>query len=266
MKLRIDYHFHPNLPKSDKRALKKCEKWWKHFQKNKINCVIITEHIYKNPKRAFEFMNKTKPKNCFCFPGTEYCTKEGIDIIIFSKKKSIYTIPNLKKTFKIAFSEVVKKIQSDKSLHSYIPHPHTLGLTSALKILGSKKYFKYVNLLKAVEISNGAFDNLFLLLNNFPLNKLTKNKIESITKVQKLPKKYYPKNIKFLAVGSDAHLFSEVGNCLEINSKKSNVFNTIVKNKGRGNIFIKRKRFKITDLIRAGTISLKEYLIKKRLK
>ena len=54
------------------RALKKCRKWWNRFKRNDINVVIPSEHVYKDPKRAFLFMKQTKPQDCFLFPGMEY--------------------------------------------------------------------------------------------------------------------------------------------------------------------------------------------------
>ena len=57
-KIKIDYHFHPNLPKNEDRATEKCKKILAQFEKKKIDVVIITEHAYKNPKRAFNFLNK----------------------------------------------------------------------------------------------------------------------------------------------------------------------------------------------------------------
>ena len=72
---RVDYHFHPNLPVGEKAALDKCKSWWQEFEKKGINVVVITEHVYKHPERAFKLMQETKPEGCYVFPGMEYLTK-----------------------------------------------------------------------------------------------------------------------------------------------------------------------------------------------
>ena len=162
MKIRIDYHFHPNLSGNDKRAKKKCLALWQRFQKKGINAVITTEHIYKNPRRAYELMKKYKPEELFCFPGMEYVTKEGIDIVIFSDSENIYNYTELK-TFKLPYFDLIKFVNSKDNLYAYVTHPYTLGLTSVVNKLGKEAYSRSTDLLDAVEISNGAFDNLFFL-------------------------------------------------------------------------------------------------------
>lgn len=263
MKFRIDYHFHPNLPRSENKALEKCRQWWKYFKKHNINCVIVAEHSYKNPKRAFELMNKTKPARMFCIPGIEYCTKEGIDIVLFSKTNKIYSIKELK-TFSLTYKETVALVLKNKSLFSFVTHPHTLGLTSVIRKIGYLDYYKYVNKLEAVEIYNGAFDNLYLLLNKFPLNLLSKSKINAIKKNQELPKKDYPKKIKFLAAGSDAHQLIEVGSCYEVNAK--NAFDALTNNKGKGKVSRRKNNFSFVVLVKGAIITFDEFLTKMMLK
>lgn len=262
MKLRIDYHFHPNLPKDEKKAINKCKLWWENFKKNNINCIIVTEHAYKNAKRAFNLMNKTKPKGFFCFPGIEYVSKEGVDLVVFSNKSSIYSITKLNKPFSMSYLETLKLVKNTKDLFAFVTHPYTIGLTSVVRKLGDDIYRKALDTLGAVEISNGAFDRLFLLVN--PLRFILKSKIEGIKKTQNLPKEDYPKKIEFLAVGSDAHQFTEIGNYFEVNS--NNAFNAVSQNKGKGKIIRKKKKFNLNELMNGAVITLSEFLIKKRLK
>jgi hypothetical protein len=266
MKLRIDYHSHPNLSKINSIALKKCKKWWRFFEKNKINCVLITEHAYKNPRRAFEFMNKTKPKGFFCFPGVECVTKEGVDIVIFSNNPKIYKLKQLA-PLKTTYNEIIKLVCSKKYLYSYVTHPYTLGLTSVINKLGNKVYKDSVKKLGALEISNGAFDNLECFFRLFPLRFFFKSKLSKISLTKHIPKKDYPKPIKFLAAGSDAHFPEDLGNHFEINTpsktiSENKVFQLLSKNKGKGRVVIKNKKLQLFLLIISGLTSAHEFFIK----
>jgi len=259
MKLRVDYHFHPNLPKSETKAVEKCKRWWKKFSEEKINCIIVTEHSYKDPERAYSLINKTKPKGMHCIPGVEYCTREGIDIIIFSKREKIYDIKELE-TFKLNFEETLRLIEKRKDLFATVTHPYTLGLTSVLDKLGWKVYQDAVNRLGSVEISNGSFDILEKVLPCF----LFRSKLAKIQKHKELPKNEYPKKVRFLTAGSDAHQISEVGNCVELETTKP-VFSAITNNKGF-KLIRKERRVSMLELLRGLYIAVKEYKMKKRLK
>jgi hypothetical protein len=266
MKIRIDYHFHPNLSRNKQKAIKKCKKIWKKFQKKEINCVIITEHSYKNPKRAYDLMIKEKPKNCFCFPGVEYITKEGIDIIIFSLGKKIYDYKELK-SFKTTYFDLIDFVKSKTNLFAFVTHPYTLGLTSVINKLGTKDYKKSLNMLNAIEISNGAFDNLYFFMNTFPFKYFFKTKIKKIIKTKSLPKSDYPKKIKFLSAGSDAHHVEEIGNCYEIlypkKINKNKMFKIISNNLGNGKVFYDTaKKQSVSLLLRMSFTTLCEYITK----
>lgn len=206
MKLKVDYHFHPNLSRFDFLADRKCQKWWTAVKSHKINCLLVTDHVYKNPRRAFAKIKQTCPADVIIFPGMEYITKEGIDIIIFSNDEKIYDYPELQKPFFLDYDQTINFVQNHADLFSYVTHPFTLGKTSVLKKLGEEKYFKYVEKLRSVEISNGAFENLVKLLKFFPFNLFSKRWLWWTDRNQSLPKEYYPTHPIMLAVGSDAHL------------------------------------------------------------
>lgn len=268
MKIRIDYHFHPNLPKNEDKANKKCEKILDQFCKKKINTVIVTEHAYKNPKRAFNLLKKQSSKSLFCFPGIECVTKEGIDIIVFSKNEKIYEYEELKE-FKLSYLNLIEFIKTKHDLYAFVTHPHTLGLTSVINKLGTNAYHKSVNQLNAVEISNGAFDNLFFLTKLFPFKLLLKSRLESIKKTKTLPTSEYPKTINFLAAGSDAHHIEDIGNYYEITTKaldlnEEDVFKILTTNKGKGKVYFDNsKSFSLSLLIKTGLTALNEFIMKK---
>lgn len=90
--LAVDYHFHPNLPRSKRLAQQKIKKLYTTLEQAKIDIVVVTEHVYKNPARAYRAMAQYKPSHITLFPGLEYTTQEGIDIIIFARDESLYDI------------------------------------------------------------------------------------------------------------------------------------------------------------------------------
>jgi len=257
MLLRIDYHFHPNLPKNNIKAIAKAKKIWNKFQEEKINCVFITEHSYKNPKRAYEIMQKTKPKNISCFPGIEYLTKSGSELILFSNSKKIYEIKELNNSV-LPLDDLLKLIKKNK-ICSFIPHPYHPGTCSIIENDGIKYYDELKEKIGSVEISNGSFDNVLNLKINFKLLK----KYNYMKRSQNLPKKNFPKKIKFLAAGSDAHTIEEIGNCYEI-KKTKNLFFSITNNLGKGKIIRKRRKFNLKLLIKTILISFDEFRIKKK--
>ena len=60
MNYNVDYHFHGNFSRFQKRAYKKARCLWKMLQENGINVVISTEHAYKNYKQAYKILKATK--------------------------------------------------------------------------------------------------------------------------------------------------------------------------------------------------------------
>lgn len=268
MHLNIDYHFHPNLSKNNKKALTKCHKIWEKLKQQNIRAILATEHAYKNPKRAYELMLKTKPDGFFCFPGVECVTKEGIDIIVFSNNDSIYDFSELK-PFKLSYFDLINFVQA-KKLHAFVTHPYTLGLTSVINKLSFAAYKKALDILNAVEISNGAFDNLYFIIKKFPFNLIFRKKAVDISKTRNLPKSDYPQKIKFFAVGSDAHHCEEIGNCYRVDLQEglteNSVFEKIINNKGHGEVVICKKKFDFPLLIKSAFTALTEFSIKMVLK
>lgn len=133
MKIKVDYHFHPNLPLflpffkaylSNKRA----RAIWNEFTKHKLDAVLISEHAYKNPRKTFEILEKNKPKNAKTqiIPAIEVLTKESTDVIVFAKnKKDIYYYPELLTPRGLSMKELVSLINKDPLLYGIVVHPYT---------------------------------------------------------------------------------------------------------------------------------------------
>ena len=259
----VDYHFHPNLPKSRSRALKKCQNFWAALQKKNINTVIITEHNFKNPRRAYELMKETKPENCFVFPGMEHVTAEGIDVLIFHHSETLYQCQALR-PFGCSLEETIE-IAEQHDFACCLAHPHSLAKSSIIKRLGHEKYFEYLNKISAVEITNASFDNLIRLFEKPILKRIFKKNIIKIYKTKYLPESDYPENIKFLAVGSDAHHPKQIGTYCTIEVTDDDLYAQIISNI---NPFITEricKKIDIRILLISGYITFFESMHKYRI-
>jgi hypothetical protein len=268
MEIKVDYHFHPNLPKSDIKAKNKSLEWWKVFKNHNITSVLVTEHVYKNAQRAYHFMSETCPNNFFCFPGIEYVTKEGIDIIVFSHSDLIYKIKELNTPFFFSYKELIDFVFQNEKLHAFITHPFTLGHTSVVKKLGLNMYFEYLYKLKSVEVSNGSFVNLLKLMSVFPFNLFLQKKIKWAKNNFNLPNKYRPFVPKFLAVGSDAHIFEDVNLSVNIEVdmiNKERIFESIISNKNDSVSYVEN-RLNILSIIKNLAIVLNEFFIKLKIR
>ncbi|MFC1662675.1 hypothetical protein ACFL04_00730 [Patescibacteria group bacterium] len=263
MLIKADYHMHPNLPASDERAIKQCQKYWAAYQKYNIKNVVVTEHAYKNPKRAYYFMKKTEPPDSKCYPGVECVTKEGIDIVLFSDQISIYSELAVR-SYQLDIEQFVRLIKDKNGIYGFIPHPYAPNKISMIYNIGYQAYLKYKEIFRAVEISNGSYDNLLRFIKFFPLKIFFRNKINIFKKTQILPLADYPKDVRFLAVGSDAHHYENVGNCYEFEAKHKNSFNNLIDNQD-GKIKHARHKRIVLNLIKVGMIINKEIRLKKKL-
>lgn len=227
MKFTVDYHFHPNLPRNEKRAIRKCKLWWRALNEHNINTVVVTEHVYRNPQRAFCLMQETKPRASFVFPGMEYLTKEGADIIIFDQTTRIYNLPQLQ-PYKMNLEQTLVFVKLN-GLTAFVPHPYTLGATSIIKKKGEVFYHQATDFLGAVEITNTCFTDVEKILNRLPKRVLARKRTR-MEKVNNLPKEDYPHHIKFLAAGSDAHHREALGVHIVITCPKEKLFAAITSN------------------------------------
>ena len=266
--LRVDYHFHANLPRDQKKAEKHIKKYWEKLKEAGINVLLSTEHVYKNPKRAYEFLDKFKPENTYVIPGMEYVTKEGVDIIIFSRDKSIYDYEELF-PLKMTLDETIDFVKNHNDLYIFVTHPYLKSKTGIVKNLGFSRFIDLINEVRAVEVVSG----------NALKQKIFKIYIEIFFKKKKkgdllriyLPnnefyierKEFYLKDLDFIAVGSDSHQFGEVGNCLILEYNESeDIFEKVINSK-KGKIFVRPRQHTIYSLIKAPIIIGSEALIKK---
>jgi hypothetical protein len=227
--IRIDYHFHPNLPKNEVRAKLKIAAIYKKLVQLNITAVLITEHVYKDYIRAWQLMQRYKPDNLLIFPGLEYVTKENIDICLFSKTEDIYQ--HNFKPFQLTYEEIMSFLKVHTSIYSYVTHPFTLGRTSVIDKKGEEFAKAAINELGSVEASYTVFSELKDKLQKSFIKRLVTKILRRIEKNEHIPPEFHPKNVKFLAAGSDAHYVWEIGTYVKVLLKENDIFYSIVNNK-----------------------------------
>lgn len=223
MMLRVDYHFHPNLPLivpffNKYFCRRKAEKIWQAFEKHQLDAVIISEHSYKRPKTSFQLLQQYQPKNAktLLIPGVEAITKEGVDLIIFAKDETdVYSKKDLITPWKLKLNEAIELIENDKKLFGIVVHPHTPGTTSIYRIGGPEITHSAIEKLGFLEKHNCSFTFSIKVLKGLGLHKIFKKKYHQMINTEVVPPDLIKKNT-ITTIGSDAHHASEIGNYAEI--------------------------------------------------
>lgn len=241
MILRVDYHFHPNLPLiipflSKYLCKRKSEKIWQAFERHNLDAVIISEHSYKRPKTSFQILKKYKPKDAktLIIPGVEAITKEGIDIIAFAKNEiDIYSQKDLITPWKLTLDEAIKLIKNNEKLFGIVVHPHTPGTTSIYRIGGTEVTHNAIEKLGFLEKHNCSFTISIRLLKKLGLHKIFKKKYHQMLNTEVAPLDLIKKNT-ITTVGSDAHHIKEIGNFaeIEIPDNEKDIFKIITTKSG----------------------------------
>jgi len=270
--IKVDMHFHPNLPKSDGKAIRKARDWWAAFKKAGIDAVIVVEHAYKDPARAYRILLETKPKKAKTeiFPGLEALTSEGNDIVVFDETDKIFQHREICTPYELGTFQLIKKAKK-AGYKCFVPHPFTPGTTGVMNNLGERKGKRAIALAGGVELHNDAFAPVL----NTPFLPLPKNKLDKMRKVRDLPAHSYTKNgkciVKFFAGGSDAHEPGDLDAGYLIAAPKKLTRNAIFKaitNNKKGIFMFSKKRSLRKNLgyILAGVYTSNiEWLMKKRL-
>ena len=261
----VDYHIHPNFSFRGSKANEQAKTWWAKFSECKLGAVLVTEHSYKNPARAYQILLQNKPEDSptEIFPGVEALTKEGIDFIVFSKNEDIYT----KKELIIPYGRTIEdmlRFVKENSLHGFVTHPFTPGTTGIVAHKGEDFTLDVIRRIKAVEAHNSSFDLLKQFLLTTKLHYILRKKFDCILKTENLPENFLNVELNFIAGGSDAHYPSELGSGFLINVNKLTrdaIFEAIIHNKSGE--FVNNKRLNgFSHLLPSGATVFAEWLIK----
>jgi len=233
------------------------------FLASNIHAVLITEHVYKDYKRAWKLMQKFKPDEMHVYPGLEYVTSENIDLVIFSRTDDIYS--HHFKPFQYSYRDIIRFIKRHPGLYAFDTHPFTLGRTSLMKKMGTD-FVKEVDAeLGAVEASYTVFSDEKRYLDKPILRRFFSKTISRITVNEKLPLEFYPKHLRFLAAGSDAHQINEIGASLCVQMHKNDVFYSLIHNRCLDIAGLRQKE-KLLQTVRECSTTLKEGWLKLRYK
>ena len=229
-----------------------------------VNVVISTEHVYKDPQRAYRLLKQHAPHECTIIPGMEYVTKEDIDVILFAKDESIYQQKDLMKPFALTYEETVDLICNTPGLHGFVTHPFTLGDTSIITKKGEAFTKEMINKLGAVEASYTVFSPLTRLLRRRGLRRIAPGFLRLLETNEALPEEYLPESIKFLAAGSDAHDVCEIGVCVEVPLINDNIFESVINNK---TLHISGERnISLLQFLKSFVVTIQEWRIKCRIR
>ena len=234
-RLLVDYHFHPNLPLSQRAAVKKCAAIWKAFTEQSVDVVVITEHVFKNPRRAFTLLRDNKPENAttIIFPGIEALTNEGVDVIVFSQTDDLYDDPKIMVPKQLSVHDMVRHIKASPTLYGSIPHPFGPGHSSIVNHIGVIDSIAAIEKLGAIEVHNACFKGSIKFADRTGLARIFPTIRKQAELVDPVPEKYYTDiNITLFTGGSDAHIPQEIGSGMIVpveNSASADVVFTAIR-------------------------------------
>lgn len=210
----VDYHFHPNLSKHDGRARRKCRQIWERFAQAQLDVVMVTEHVFKNPERAFRLLASERPSGArtVIFPGLEALTSEGVDIIVFAESTIIFEQQKLMVPKQLSIIEMAQYIHDRTELYGSIAHPRNLGHSGAERRVGLEKTIQAIRLIGGVEIHNTCFKGACWFFDHTRLSHIMRRNRRAMAEVMNLPKEYYTfPEVELYTGGSDAHVLVEIG-------------------------------------------------------
>lgn len=231
--LRIDTHVHPNL-KLFSRYLtrRKARKMWQAFTNHHLDAVIITEHAFKQPVQAFRAMKRYRPKSTHThlIPGVEALTKEGIDVIVFSRDEYIFQQKDILTPYKLSFEELVLRIEQDDRLYGVVTHPFILSKTGMIAHYGIDRIRESITRLKFIEAHNMCYWYLRVVFEKLGLSERLSNLYRSCCVTENVSRDIIGSGIVF--GGSDAHHSWDIGSYLAIDADdvktEDEIFETLI--------------------------------------
>lgn len=217
----VDYHFHPNLSLHSGRARTKCKRVWKQWSDKQIDVVVVTEHVFKNPRRAYRLLQEMEPtdSSTVIYPGIEALTAEGIDVIVFAEHPAhIYNVQELMVPKQLTIEKMVTFINADPNLFGSIPHAFSPGNSSIAMRVGMARAKDAIYALGGLEVNNACFRGSKLFADRTGLAKVFTQTRKKMNLVNPVPEDYIDQSrMQLLTSGSDAHVLADIGSGLHMN-------------------------------------------------
>ncbi|MHC4529144.1 MAG: hypothetical protein ACYS29_14805, partial [Planctomycetota bacterium] len=150
-----------------------------------LDAVLLCEHQYLDPKRAYSIMIEEKPHDSrvLLFAGVELvcrandqqsCRRAHAELIVSTSDPSggnLYAKCFLSHPGLLTFEEAVREVIGDSSLDCYVSHPYVLGKTGAVKCLGESEVCRLLaeHPKLGIEMHNGSFNLVYRILRSEPL-------------------------------------------------------------------------------------------------
>ena len=205
----LDTHFHANvayLPKFARR--RKAELIVPAL--GHLNAVCSTEHAYKDPLLAYDFLVYSRDQFGGAFeviPGIENISSEGVELIFLaSSRKHLEDIIHRLPAFGWSMLDF-ERIRQECAV-TIIPHPFSPSKTGVVTTFGQEVALEIINQHHYVEVCNGAFLNP--LLQKIP----SKTTVEKIRKTANFPDLLLHQGLRG-SIGSDAHRILDI-NCFGV--------------------------------------------------
>lgn len=226
--LRIDTHVHPNL-KLFSRYLtrRKARKMWQAFTNHHLDAVIVAEHAFKQPVQAFGAMKRYRPNGAHThlIPGVEALTKEGIDVIVFSRDEYIFQQKDILTPYKLSFEELVLRIEQDDRLYGVVTHPFVLSATGMIAHYGIDQIRQSIQRLQFVECHNMCLWYLRIVFEWLGLSRRFPRLYRSFLSTEDVPRDIIGSGIVF--GGSDAHHPWDIGSHLQVHTQHTALYDAV---------------------------------------
>jgi len=217
---RINAHFHPNFGRLGVR--RKAEKIWQKFAQYELDVVIVTEHAFKNPRRACELLALYRPPEARTrlIWGVEALTKEGIDVIVFAAGAELFSHAAIVHPYELSLLELLELVAGDEQLCAIIPHPYAPSKSAVSHHFSAAEMQLLSSRCGAVEKHNATFVAMQTLFERFSVlgkkgRKIRPQLREHFANTTEAPVACYAAGTTLFA-GGDEHHAGDIGSYLEI--------------------------------------------------
>ena len=268
--IRADCHFHPNFPffLPEFFVRRHARKLWKTFQKRKLDTVFVAEHAFKLPLRSYRTLLRERPEKArtVLIPAVEALSKEGIDMIVFSRDQYVYTQKDIITPYRLTIGQLVTRVRQDRRLYGVIPHPFAPSDSGILRHESERDARREERTLHFVEKYNASLAALEQFLSAMHLTRLLRRLSLQAKNTTRLPVRMIPRGMIFLG-GSDAHHVWDMGSCLLIHAPKPRderrMFRALISPKHKRTFFWRRHRHPLYSMVSDGVTAFREHLMRK---